>query len=108
MQIKVFQVNPDRDPGRIKFMDSEFIEKSIGLNNLSLKYYDLAFSGSVSCSNLEGVYSYFNRGFIDSFTGHSVSVSDIVQIISVDADEAPGYYLCDAIGWKRLSLKQED
>ena len=55
--------------------------------------------------NLEELYDIFNSDRVgitwaDNYTGHSMSVSDIVEI-----DDK--FFYCDTIGWKRLDINED-
>lgn len=104
MKIKIFQINQQRDKNNIKFMNLNYIREKVGY--LTADIYDVAFSGEVDCQSLEDVYTVFNRDIRpEGFIGHSLSVSDVVQIID-GRDCEPGFYFCDSIGWSRLWVKE--
>ena len=52
--------------------------------------------------DLEDIYRIFNVGHPENFKGRSLSVSDIVEIVSGNVDT--GYYYCDTIGFKKISF----
>ena len=62
------------------------------------------FDGDVECSGLEDVYAMFNETCPESFTGHSLSVSDIVEIENSDIVEK-GFYFCDSFGFKKIDFE---
>ena len=104
MKIKIFQINQQRDKDNIKFMDLNYIREKVGY--LTANIYDIVFSGDVNCQSLEEVYTAFNRDIRpEGFSGHSLSVSDVVQIIDSEEYE-PGFYFCDSIGWQQLWIKE--
>lgn len=49
---------------------------------------------------LEDLYLKFNINRPSDFTGHSLSVSDIVEIVRKDETK---YYYCDDFGWTDIS-----
>ncbi len=74
--------------------------KRLGLK-LDPTAYDVVFEGEVPCSDLEEVYCMFNIERPEGFTGRSLSVSDLVEVIE------PGkstFYFCDDIGFKKIIL----
>ena len=104
MKIKIFQINQQRDKNNIKFMNADYIRKAVGA--LTADIYDNVFFGDVDCQSLEEVYATFNRDIRpEGFSGHSLSVSDVVQIIDSKEYE-PGFYFCDSIGWAKLWIKE--
>ena len=104
MRIKVFQINQQRDKDNVKFMNSDYIRNKVGY--LTADIYDCVFSGDVDCHLLEEVYTVFNRDIRpEGFVEHSLSVSDVIQIIDSEEYE-PGFYFCDSIGWTKLFVKE--
>ena len=90
MKINIYQINSSRDgyPG-VKFMGTSFL-KSKSENseiNINSSIYDRVYSGTVDCNNLEDVYEMFNLRHPADFRGHSLSVSDIVEV--ADASGVP-------------------
>ena len=101
MEIKIFQINLDRDTNRVAFADLEHTEKYQGGPEIDSSIYDEVFSGNVDCSNLEDVFQLFNLDCPDNYAGRSLSVSDIVQVLD-STSAAPGYYFCDTVGFKEV------
>lgn len=96
--IKIFQINIDKDKNNNKFMAYDWIKE------FDFSIYDKVFEGVVprDCT-LDGIYEIFNIAHPSDYIGHSLSVSDIVQIIELDNEEE-GFYYCDLFGWKKLEL----
>lgn len=111
MDIRIYQINPERDKNRVVFMDYDRMPSLQGKQEISSEIYDKVFDGSVNCSNLEGVFEKFNIDSPLEFRGHSLSVSDVVEVVSDDEAEA-GFYFCDSVGFKHItfepSLAQSD
>ena len=103
MKFKIYQINTPRDDRGEKFIGFED-RKHFGLPaEVDGKIYDLVFSGEVDCKGLEDVYEMFNLRHPDGYIGHSLSVSDVVEII--DAKELePGFYFCDNIGFRKIAF----
>ena len=104
MEIKIFQINLDRDTNRVAFADLEHTEKYQGSPGIDSSIYDEVFSGNVDCSNLEDVFRMFNLEQPDNYSGRSLSVSDIVQVLD-STTVAPGCYFCDTIGFKEVCFE---
>ena len=98
--IKIFQINSNRDIERVKFMPYRFIKE------FDFSIYDEVWRGNEpdGCDDLDGIYEVFNLHRPNDFKGHSLSVSDIVQIFGSD-HSSNGYYYCDSIGWNKLNIK---
>ena len=72
MRVKIYQINPERDNNRMKFMslsDSQSPDPSI---------YDEVFDAEIDENELEEIYGRFNTVGHPLFRGHSLSVSDVV------------------------------
>ena len=93
MNIKIYQINSDRDSGRVKFMGLQSISA------VSPGIYDEVFSGDVDCTNLEDVFCKFNMESHPLHRGHSLSVSDVV--LTED-----GAFFCDSIGFKEIDFDE--
>lgn len=105
MNIKIYQINMDRDNGSYSFTNYENTTKRTG-GTIKSSIYDCVFSGEVDCKGLEEVYEKFNTERPSDFTGHSLSVSDIAEIVESDSVEK-GYYFCDSIGFKKIDFEPE-
>ena len=101
---KIYQVNESAENARyILFSPLEFVlDNNLGL---SLDKYNLIYEGSIEVhegeSNmtvLDNIFTTFNTARLD-FTGHSLSVSDIVEM-----DDK--YYYCDSYGWEEVELEK--
>ena len=95
MKIKIYQINMDRDNGNYSFTNYENTIRRTG-GGIRSSIYDCVFDGEVACKGLEEVYEKFNIDSPPGFKGHSLSVSDIVEIAESDSVEK-GYYFCDSI-----------
>ena len=103
MEIKIYQINMDRDANRIALSQ---LEKYQGSPEIDSGVYDEVFSGEVSCTGLEDVFRMFNLEHPQGYSGRSLSVSDIVQVMS-STDVVPGFYFCDTIGFQEVSFDPE-
>ncbi len=66
------------------------------------KIYKKVFSGCINeLNNLEDVYTKFNIDIPRSHYGHSLSVSDIIEVLDSNTVEN-GFYFCDSVGFKKL------
>ena len=105
MKIKIYQINMDRDNGSYSFTNYENTIRRTG-GGIRSSIYDCVFDGEVACKGLEEVYEKFNIDSPPGFKGHSLSVSDIVEIAESDSVEK-GYYFCDSIGFKKIDFEPE-
>lgn len=106
MEVKIYQINMDRDENRICFMGLDSLPRFQGTDQIDSSIYDLVFAGDVPCSDLEGVYRMFNIDHPDGYTGRSLSVSDVVQIQN-GSSNGPTFHYCDSIGFKEIHFDPE-
>lgn len=100
---KIYQINPNKDHNRIRFCSYDFtiaeqckIDKSI---------YDEVYASKADLRDIEDLYEIFNLNRPVDFRGHSMSVSDIVEIIDSDIIDK-GFYFCDDIGFKKVTFNE--
>lgn len=106
MEVKIYQINMDRDENRICFMGLDSLPRFQGTDQIDSSIYDLVYAGDVPCSDLEGVYRMFNIDHPDGYTGRSLSVSDVVQIQD-GSKNGPTFHYCDSIGFKEVHFDPE-
>ena len=102
MRIKVYQVNGDLDRNRTKFISYDSTLRAAGRVDPSI--YKTVFDGDLDCDNLEEVFNLLNTDLPPAFQGHSLSVSDIVEVCEDQTgNNAPGFFFCDTIGFRNLA-----
>ena len=106
IEIKIYQINMDRDHNRVAFANLDHLEQYQGTAEIDSTIYDEVFSGTVDCTDLEDVYRMFNVDHPEGYTGRSLSVSDVVQI-TAGRDPAPGFYFCDSYGFEKVRFEPE-
>ena len=60
MEVKLYQINMDRDEDGVCFMRSESLSRLQRTDQINSAIYDLVFAGDLPCHNLEDVYRIFN------------------------------------------------
>ena len=106
MKINIYQINQGRDTQRLKFMGLDAVRKVLRSAEPDCTAYDKVYSGDVKCRNLEDVFVLFQSGRPEGFQGHSLSVSDVVEVEDA-ASITPGFYFCDSIGFKEIPFQPE-
>ena len=101
MRIRVFQIDDSLDYNKHKFMSYDHVMKKGGVDSL---IYRQVYGGIVNCSDIESVFALCNTNPPPGYCGHSLSVSDIVQIQEGDNF---GFYYCDSIGFKKVPFDIE-
>lgn len=100
MKIRIFQINHDRDSQRVKFCGlEELVERQI-----DFAIYDRVFVGEIEGKTLEDVFCRFNTEGHPLHRGHSLSVSDIVELQEPVWDLAAGFYFCDSVGFQKVDF----
>ena len=103
MEIRIYQINSDRDTDGYKFMGMDWVKKHWGEQGVDSEIYDKVYEGTIDGSSLEDVFCTFNFSRPVGFKGHSLSVSDIVEVIQSSETE-PGFYFCDSIGFQKVEF----
>ena len=94
MDIIIYQINLSRDDDRVAYLGLSQLDKFQGSSEVNSGIYDKVFEGAVEVDTLEGVYQMFNCDCPEDFQGHSLSVSDVVEIVN---GENAGFYFCDSL-----------
>lgn len=107
MDIRIYQIDMERDEHRVAFESLERTKKYSGREDVDPSIYEQVYTGTVDCRDLEDVYEKFNLYSPPEFRGHSLSKSDVVEIVSSSADAGeskPGFYFCDTFGFKEIEF----
>lgn len=106
IQYGIYQIRKGSPGEKYQFMGMDFIKK-YGME-ISGQDYSLVYSGTAAPEDtLDSLYEKFNLFRPEDFTGHSLSVSDV--IVWNDGKEAKAYYV-DSYGFKELPdfIKQRE
>ena len=106
MKIKIYQIDMERDEHRIAMMGYEDTLARLNGESIDPTLYDLVFDGEVEVKDLEAVYAKFNLDHPAGYTGRSMSVSDVVQVVE-STSVKEGFYFCDSIGFKEIPFQPE-
>lgn len=106
MEISIYQIDLDKDHNQIAFRSSDELSRFQGSDRVESGIYNRVFQGIVDCPSLEGVYYMFNVNHPDGYTGRSLSVSDVVQVIHSPSVK-PGFYFCESFGYKKIDFEPE-
>lgn len=98
MKIRVFQINEQKDEKHLEFRSYDEVMKNGGIKP---DIYRQVYGGTVNCSGLEGVFAMCNHDFPRGYYGHSMSVSDVVEVCSGDEK---GFYYCDSVGFQKIDF----
>ena len=106
---KIYQVNDEKENARyIMFSGLDMLEHLELRDKLSLNLYNKVWEGSVEAEEgksiitiLDHIYMKFQSPRLEGYKGHSLSVSDIVEIDGK-------YYYCDSYGWEEITFPTEE
>ncbi len=105
MRIKIYQINQDKDSNKVKFSGYENLQKYQGSSDIDSSIYKNVFFGDVDCEDLEDIYTLFNTQKVPTHQGHSLSVSDVIEVIDTDNELLKGKcFFCDSIGYKTIDF----
>jgi hypothetical protein len=96
--VRIWQLKPDSD-FELRFRSYDEIQNICG--EPSIKNYDAVYDGELDTNDLEAIYSKFNIDHPEGFTGHSLSISDVVEIYD---DSGRGFHYVDRIGFKEIEF----
>ena len=101
MQIRIFQINEQKDENSLGFRSYDEAMKKGGIKS---EIYRQVYGGTVSCSDIESVFALCNTAPPPGYYGHSMSVSDVVEVCS---GNEKGFYYCDNIGFQKIDFDIE-
>ena len=101
MKVKIYQINPEKDADRIRFFSYDDTIKIKGRIDASI--YRTVYDGNVDCGDLEDVFGLLNTTCPIGYNGHSLAVSDIVEVVE-PVDNIHGFYFCDIIGYRKTDF----
>ena len=105
MRVKIYQIDPDRDKNQVKFLGFEHLQSIQGSTDIDASLYKNVFYGDVEANDLEDVYVLFNTERIPTHQGHSLSVSDIIQVVESEDERLGGKcFFCDSVGFKTVDF----
>ena len=99
MKVKLYQINFDRDHEQRMFRSCPMKN---GKPSVDSSIYDMVYAGEIEGNNAEDAFAVFNFDHPEDFRGHSMSVSDVLEI-----EEEKSFYYCDTIGFKKVEFDPE-
>jgi len=68
-----------------------------------IENYETVYDGELATNDLEGIYTKFNIDHPYGYEGHSLSMSDVVELYD---DEGSIFHYVDRMGFQEISFKQ--
>ena len=106
MDVKLYQINFDRDKNLQMFRSLDTWPKENGKSAVDSSIYDMVYEGEIEGHDPEDAFATFNLDRPVGYRGRSMSVSDVVEVTGADVAN-PGFYYCDTIGFKKIDFDPE-
>ena len=98
---RIWQLKTDVSPER-KFIGYEELKRAFGEPDKD--NYKIAYDGEIESNDLEEIYTKFNLNHPHGFTGHSLSISDVVELYDDNGSE---FYYVDRFGFKEIDFESQ-
>ena len=106
MQVKLYQINLDRDIEGRAFMSQDALQRRYDIpTEIDSSIYDCVFDGEIDGSTLEDAFATFNFDHPDGYKGRSMSVSDIL-VTELENGKLAAYF-CDSIGFAHVDFDMD-
>lgn len=102
MKFKIFQIKD--------IVNTDYAFRGHYINKFNIEDYEIVYDSEVDENSAETLsdteiceylFVIFNTNMPKDFKGHSLSVSDVIQL---ESDGNCRFYYCDTFGWKRLNI----
>jgi hypothetical protein len=106
MEVKLYQIDLDRDAEGRAFMSQEALTR-MGADPtvIDSSIYDCVFDGEIDGDSLEDAFAAFNFDHPDGFRGRSMSVSDVLVTELEDGKVAA--HFCDSVGFANVEFDMD-
>ena len=84
----------------MRFISYDQMKKDFGEPNP--QDYQVVYDGEVESNSLEAIYTKFNTAHPSGYTGHSLSMSDVVELYDGEGSE---FHYCDRFGFKQIDFE---
>lgn len=100
--IRIWQLKPETDV-RMKFISLEDMIRDFG--EPDPEHYRIAYDGQLGTNELEAIYTRCNVNHPPGYNGHSLSMSDVVELYDSGSSE---YHYCDRFGFQKISFESPE
>ena len=97
--VRIWQLKMETDV-RMKFISLDDMIKGFG--EPDPENYRIAYDGQLGTNDLEDIYTRCNVDHPPGYKGHSLSMSDVVELYDGDSSE---YHYCDHFGFQKINFK---
>lgn len=96
---RIWQLKPESDI-LMRFIGYDEMVEKFGEPNM--RDYEAVYDGEVETNDLESIYVKFNVEHPEGFTGHSLSMSDVVELYD---DSGSKFHYVDRFGFKQIKFE---
>lgn len=96
--VRIWQLHPETDI-RMKFIGYDELTTRFGEPNPD--HYQAVFDGAVGTNDLDAIFDKFNIDHPPDFKGHSLSMSDVVELYDREGSE---FHYVDHFGFQRIDF----
>lgn len=100
--VRIWQLKPESD-FRLRFRPYE--EALCEVGEISRENYNTVYDGPLETNDLESIYAKFNMDHPEDFKGHSLSISDVVELY--DGNGSAFFYV-DYIGFTAIEFNGDE
>lgn len=97
--VRIWQLKPDVDI-LMKFISYKEMVRQFG--EPSPEDYHIAYDGQLGTNDLETIYARCNINHPPGYDGHSLSMSDVVELYDAQGSE---FHYCDRFGFEQISFE---
>jgi hypothetical protein len=98
--VRIWQLKPETDV-HMKFICLDEMLSQYG--ELSPEHYGIVYDGQLETNDLEAIYTRCNTNHPPGYRGHSLSMSDVVELYDEEGSE---YHYCDRFGFKQIAFEE--
>ena len=99
--VRIWQLKADSD-FELRFKSYEEVLKLSG--EPSIKNYETVYDGELETNELECIYTKFNIEHPNGFKGHSLSISDVVELYDESGSE---FHYVDRVGFQKIGFADQ-
>lgn len=96
--VRIWQLKPDSD-FELRFRSYDEVAKATG--EPSMTNYEVVYDGKLETNDLEAIYAKFNLDHPSDFKGHSLSISDVVELYDGSGSE---FHYVDRFGFQQIGF----
>lgn len=98
--VRIWQLKPETDV-YMKFISLDEMLSQFG--EPSPERYSVVYDGQLETNDLEAIYNRCNTNHPLGYKGHSLSMSDVVELYDEEGSE---YHYCDRFGFKQIAFEE--